>query len=93
MPSNIRIPGELLQGLETSDNAKREERVNFLLSNSKGLELFKDLLDNRIKALEKEVYNKKNYENPSWAYFQADINGQLRQLTELSSLLQFTKDS
>lgn len=91
MDNKVRISGELLQ--TAFDEEATQKLVNTLLSNSEGLKIFKNLIDKRIEVLEREVYNKKNYESPSWAFFQADLNGGLRQLTELSNLLQFTKDS
>lgn len=46
-----------------------------------------DVLNVKKESLRTEVRSKTSYDNPSWAYFQADANGYERAISELISLL------
>lgn len=45
------------------------------------------ILENKMETNKKEVRSKENYQNPSWAYLQADGIGYERAISELISLL------
>lgn len=45
------------------------------------------VLENKMETNKKEVRSKENYQNPSWAYLQADGIGYERAISELISLL------
>jgi hypothetical protein len=46
----------------------------------------------RKEALTRKQMDQKNYDSASWAYHQADLNGQIRQVTELMNLLKFVNE-
>lgn len=46
-------------------------------------------LENILKTKIKEVTLSEDYDNPSWAYKQADRNGYNRALTEVLNILKF----
>ena len=45
------------------------------------------ILEGKMETNKKEVRSKENYQNPSWAYLQADGIGYERAISELISLL------
>lgn len=45
------------------------------------------MLDEKIAASQKTSRSKAEYENPNWAYLQADARGYERALTEIISLI------
>jgi hypothetical protein len=47
----------------------------------------KEVLERKVESVRKEMVKKVNYDNPSWAYTQADYNGHIRALGELINLL------
>jgi hypothetical protein len=76
---------------EARTGAERQSRYDVVASNYRSLEVLYGLLERRKEALTRALLDKKNYESPAWAYMQADLNGQIRQVTELMNLLKFTK--
>lgn len=71
------------KGLTGQDKQKRQEIV---LSNKIVLDILKEILYNRVREVEKSSLD--DYESPSWAYRQADKNGQLRTLKEVIQYLE-----
>ena len=68
-----------------------EERKEFAKSVSGAshvLERLADIIDEKIAGLDHEEMSSKSYENPSWAYKQAHINGERNGLTKIKNLLQ-----
>jgi hypothetical protein len=77
---------------EAREGQERQQRYDTVASNYKSLEVLYGLLERRKELLVRKQMDQKNYELPSWAYLQADINGQIKQVTELMNLLKFVKD-
>jgi hypothetical protein len=77
---------------EAREGQERQQRYDTVASNYKSLEVLYGLLERRKELLVRKQMDQKNYELPSWAYLQADINGQIKQVTELINLLKFVKD-
>lgn len=77
---------------EAREGQERQKRYDTVASNYKSLEVLYGLLERRKEILVRKQMDQKNYELPSWAYLQADINGQIKQVTELINLLKFVKD-
>jgi len=50
---------------------------------------FKKMLEEKLVGLESQETKSDAYENPSWAYFQADLNGSKRAYKEMIALLSF----
>jgi len=77
------------------DNLKTEkERQSFfdtLKNNRFVLKRLKEILEEELGKLNK--LSESSYDSPSWAYLQADINGQKRQITRVLDLLSFLGDS
>lgn len=46
-----------------------------------------DVLNVKKESLRSEARSKSSYDNPSWAFFQADANGYERAISEVISLL------
>lgn len=72
---------------ELAANVEQEFRQSGLLR-----ERLTTILRNKMETLRVEARSKKTYENPSWAYFQADANGYERAISELISLLSSKSD-
>lgn len=66
------------KGLSEEQKAKRKQ---FLLANSEVFELLKEVLEKEFKE------STPDYDNPSWAYKQADTNGANRMLRKVISLI------
>lgn len=49
------------------------------------------VLNGKKESLRSEATSKTSYDNPSWAYFQADANGYERAINEVVSLLSSKK--
>ena len=50
------------------------------------------VLNGKKDSLRSEVRSKTSYDKPSWAYFQADVNGYERAISEVISLLESKND-
>ncbi len=72
---------------ELAANVEQEFRQSGLLR-----ERLTILLRSKVDTVRIEARSKKTYENPSWAYFQADANGYERAIFELISLLSSKND-
>lgn len=77
---------------EAREGQERQRRYDTVASNYKALDVLYGLLERRKEALTRKQMDPKNYEAASWAYLQADLNGQIKQVTELLTLLKFVKD-
>lgn len=75
--------------LPDADKAEFEKYV----SNSKALlDRLRELLVRKIESAEKDRIDKGGYENASWPYKQADINGYVRALHEVKQLINLEKE-
>ena len=78
---------------EAREGQERQRRYDTVASNYKSLEVLYGLLERRKDALVRRQMDQKNYESASWAYLQADLNGQIKQVTELMNLLKFVQEA
>lgn len=70
-----------------NEEVKKQVRAEFI-----GSPVFRErliaVLNGKKESLRSNVLSKSSYENPSWAYLQADSNGYERAINELISLLE-----
>lgn len=71
------------KGLSKEDKEKRKQ---FLLANAEVFELLKEVLEDNFEE------HTPDYDNPSWAYKQADTNGANRMLRRVLSLIKVEKE-
>lgn len=71
------------QGLRNP--TEKEEFEKIVYASKKVLDKLKDIVYNKINGVEKTSLQ--DYESPSWAYRQADINGYRRAMEEMLSIL------
>jgi len=69
-----------------SPEKKEEVRSDFQASGALR-ERLASILQEKIDASRKASILKDSYESPNWAYLQADINGFVRALEEIQSIL------
>lgn len=69
--------------------AERKEFETSLRHDTLILSRLIEILDERLKSLDKEEVSLTSYENPSWGYKQAHINGVKSGLTTVRNLLGF----
>lgn len=48
---------------------------------------FREIVSNKMQSSERKQISEKEYDNPSWAYKQADSNGYQRALKEILELI------
>lgn len=78
-----------LDWIKDLDQKQREELEKQLRAARKPLLKIRQLVINKLVQLEKEQVSKRNYDSPSWAYLQADINGEVRGLQYYLQLTDF----
>ncbi len=61
--------------------AEKEDRKKFLLSHKQTFDTLKEVLENGFHKVDP------NYDNASWAYKQADVNGANRMLQDIINLI------
>ncbi len=70
--------------------AREKEEITYVLQNNVLLrEALFSILDQMREAEERKEIQSNQYENPSWAYRQADINGAKRILQDVRALFIF----
>ncbi len=70
--------------------AREKEEITYVLQNNVLLrEALFSILDQMREAEERKEIQSNQYENPSWAYRQADINGAKRVLQDVRALFIF----
>lgn len=74
----------LLKGLDKKDE---EEMKGLFIQALRLRKQFINVLDEKRKSIQKERLDKQDYDNASWSYKQADLNGYERAINELISLL------
>ena len=88
--SSNKIP---LEWLKTA-KGKDAEQLEITLRNATiALGEVRRILKERLRDLETKEMSESEYENPSWAYKQAHINGGKSELTRLIKLTDFIGDS
>lgn len=65
---------------------QKEKRKQFLLANQEVLDMLAEVLENDFQEYEPD------YQSPSWAYEQADVNGHNRAVRRVLNLISLTKD-
>lgn len=73
-----------LAGLNDQD---KDDLKASMLAAAPTFERLTKLLEDKLKAIDKERRSKKNYLLPTWKYYQADCNGYSRALEELLNLI------
>lgn len=76
--STAKVPGVELS---------KEEREACLRSSDKGFALLRSLVEDKLKACQKLRSERDGYDSPSWAYKQADYNGEERALRSVLDIL------
>ncbi len=82
---SAKISTDWVKGLEGEE---KEEHIKMLRS-SLALKQLKEILLQWETAQEKQEVTQGDYDNPSWAYKQADRNGYKRLMTRMKELLSF----
>lgn len=72
-----------IPGIELS----KEELEACLRSSDKGFALLASLLEDKLRACNKLRSERDGYDSPSWAYKQADFNGEERALRSVLDIL------
>ncbi len=73
------------------ETEEREKRKQVVMANTASLALLYEILEKKLASAERQKLSEDTYSSPSWPYFQADKNGQIRTLTELLKLIEFAK--
>lgn len=76
--STARIPGTEMS---------KEEVEACLRSSDRGFALLRSLLEDKLKVCNKMRSERDGYDSPSWAYKQADFNGEERALRSVLDIL------
>jgi len=71
------------KGLSKEDKEKRKQ---FLLANQEVLELLSEILEEQFEE------STPDYQNASWAYEQADVNGHNRAIRRVLNLINIVKE-
>lgn len=80
---------ELLAGLTPEDQEKRKA---MLRSCHEALDVYKEVLQARLEKVYEEVTGKKLFDNPNWAYLQAESTGLARAYREMIDLLTLDRE-
>lgn len=83
MSKSIKWSHAKVKGLELTP----DERAAVLVASSKGFALFAALIKDKLEAVQKERVSKEGYDSPSWALYQADLNGEERAYRQLLDIL------
>lgn len=68
---------------------QKEDFEQHLRNATSIIKKLREIVTDRIISIEKEALSKKSYESPSWAYIQADTNGEIRGLHHILELTDF----
>lgn len=89
------MPQQVKLSLDWTKGMSETEKIEFIGVLSKSVWLtrrIRELLQERLDFLERKENTDRAYENPSWPYYQADINGSKREVKYLLSLLDPMKE-
>lgn len=84
MATNKAIPLDWVKNLDNKEEFEKYLRNSTLL-----VKRLRQIVQDRLQVLEKDSINRKNYDSPSWAYQQADYNGEVRGLQYILQLTDF----
>jgi len=73
---------------KTTEDKKKRKQTLFGIQNL--LDLLKDELEKELKSLQRGSIQ--DYNNPSWAYLEADRQGQYRALSKVVQILTIEKE-
>lgn len=80
------MDGRWKRGTGNSDEAWQERKQ--LVNKSRPiLDILKDILEYELKCLESKKLSEQEYDKPSWAYYQADLNGSKRVYQKILDLV------
>lgn len=77
--TQIELPGHSLT---------EAERGAVLASSAKGFALLREILKADLEACHKDRSSREGYDNPAWAFAQADLNGVERTIRKMLDLLE-----
>lgn len=80
---------ELLAGLSEEDQVKRQQ---LLYACREALDVYREVLEARVKKAYEELTSKRLYDTPNWAYVQADLAGLTRAYREVIDLLTLDRE-
>lgn len=75
------------------DPVEKDRFEKSILSSKPVLNRLKEMLDGFETSLDYSEQTVKAYENPSWAYLQADKNGYRRCLAQIKEIIDLDKES
>jgi len=75
-----------LAGCKTQE--EKDKRREYIISCAPYIAILKEILNKDLVQLEKEAMSDNRYDDQSWAYKQADYNGQKRTLTDILKLIE-----
>ncbi|HEY6020232.1 MAG TPA: hypothetical protein VIY48_10110 [Candidatus Paceibacterota bacterium] len=68
-------------------DAEKAERKEIVKASKLLREATKDVLEHKLKNLERVITSKSLYDNPNWTYLQADYVGYVRAIQEVIDLM------
>jgi len=66
---------------------EKEEFIKYLYNNQRLLSRLKQIIESKEEALEHIISSLSSYEDPSWGYKQAHVNGRKAALEEIKQLI------
>lgn len=73
------------------DERAREDFAKLLLNSTISLGRLREILEDKLEALERSELKTEHYDIANWAYMQADLIGAKRTLRNIIEMLAFTK--
>lgn len=89
MTTQAKLPLDWTKGMS---DLEKQEFIEVLGKSVWLTRRLRELLTERLELLDRKENNEKAYENQSWAFYQADINGAKREVRYLLSLLDPMKE-
>ena len=76
----------LLWGAHIKDEEERADFQKYVENSTSLLDRLADIITKKIEAADHERMSKKQFDLPSWAFYQADTNGYIRALREIRAI-------
>jgi len=73
------------------DKSAKEDFEKLLRNSTISLGRLREILEEKLTALDRSEVKSDVYDSPNWAYKQADVNGMRRVLMNIIALLDFTR--
>lgn len=73
------------------DQEAKAEFEKLLRNSTISLGRLREILEDKLQALDRSEVKTDNYDSPNWAFRQADLNGTRRILMNIIDLLSFTE--